>query len=95
MVLPAEVDSVHVHTAIVGPVVGQSNNELDIRLGGAFNHLVETREINCRLAILPPLEHAIVLATSVLREPTGVVSDILVVETPSAEYTKPRVMSGA
>lgn len=95
MVLPAEVDSVHVHAAIISPVVGQGHNEFHVGLGRGVHYLVEWLHVNSWLAILPKLEYDLrragALAT-VLRETLGVVSGVLVVEAPGAENLEAGVL---
>ena len=47
IVVPAAgVDSVDVHAAIVCPIVGQGNEELDAVLGGGVDDLIKARQVN-------------------------------------------------
>lgn len=57
MVSPAEVDGVHVHATVVGPVVRQSNNELHARLLRCPYNLVEGLNVDGGPVEVPALEH--------------------------------------
>lgn len=46
MVLATSIDSVDVHTAIVGPVIGQGDKKFDAMLGGGIDDLVKARQID-------------------------------------------------
>lgn len=89
MVLAAGVDSVDVHAAIVGPVVGQGDEELDAVLGGGIDDLVKARQVNGGCPVrLEPLEDC-VGRTRALGAVGGqsrrVVGPVLVVEAPGPE----------
>lgn len=87
MILASKVDSVHVHTTIVCPIVGEGNDELDSDLGGGVNNLVEALNIDSRLAIVPSLKDDLGSRTlaAVLRKTVRVVGGVLVVEAPGSE----------
>jgi len=87
VVLAAKVDGVHVHAAVVGPVVSEGDDELDAGLLGGVDDLVEALDRDGGLAVVPPLEDDLgggALA-AVLGETGGVVGGVLVVEAPGAE----------
>lgn len=98
MVLAPKVDGVHVHAAVIGPVVRQSHNELDVRVQGCVDHLVETRNIDGWLAIIPQLEDNLrgsgAFAT-VSRKSLRVVRGVLVIEAPGPEDIEPCVLGGS
>lgn len=84
MVLPPEVDSVDIHAAIVGPVVGQGNDKLDVRLERSVDHLVKGGQVDGRSAVLvEPLKHDVVgLAGTVVGQSVLDIGAVLVVEAP-------------
>lgn len=88
MVLATEISGVDVHTTIVCPVVGQSNNELHPGLLSSSNDLVEWLQVDL-LSTVVEILHDIVgstcALTAILRESTSDGGAILVVETPGAE----------
>ena len=89
MVLPAEVDRVHVHAPVVGPVVGQGDEELGAHLGGSVDDLVKGRDVDVGGAVgIPPLEDHVGRAgtlIAVIRQAVGHASAVLVVEAPSSK----------
>lgn len=59
MVLPAKIDGKNVHASIVGPVIGEGDNELNIGFSSGVNHLVELGDVDGGCAIFPPLENGV------------------------------------
>ena len=98
MVHPAEVDRVDVHTAVVGPVVGEGDEKLGSDLGGGVDDLVKGREIDVGCSIgVPPLEHHLRGAcalVSIVGQATGNPSAVLVVEAPGPEDAQAGVLGG-
>ena len=97
VVLAAEVDGVHVHAAIVSPVVSQGDDELHAGLGGGVDDLVEGLDVHSRLAVVPLLEDDLGGAgtlVAVLGKALGVVRGVLVVEAPGAEDLEAGVLGG-
>ena len=84
MVPPSEVDSVDVHAAVVGPVVGQRNDELDVGLECCIDNLVQGGQVDGRSAVLvEPLKHDVVgLAGAIVGQSVLDVGAVLVVEAP-------------
>jgi len=84
VVPPSEVNSVDVHAAIVGPVVGQGNDELDVRLESRVDNLVKRSQVDGRSAIfVEPLKHDVVgLAGAIVGQSVLDVGAVLVVEAP-------------
>ena len=88
MVLSTKIDSIHVHAAIVGPVVCKSNDEFDSGFLSSSHHLVEWLKVDCGLSIVPPLQNNLGFAcafSSILWESTGNRRYVSVVETPGAK----------
>lgn len=88
MVLATEVDSVHIHTTIVSPVVGKRYNELDAGLGGSIYDFVKRGDIDGGCAVGKSLEDNLSRTSSlatVLRQAIGIIGLIFVVETPCSE----------
>lgn len=56
VVLSAEVDGVDVHASIVGPVVGQSDDQLHADFAGGVDDFVKSLHIDGGLAVGPALE---------------------------------------
>ena len=70
MVLPTQVNRVHVHAAIVRPIIGESDEQLDANFGCCIHHLVEGLNVNGRGTIGKSLEDDLGLAspfTTILR----------------------------
>lgn len=88
MILSPEIDSIHVHTAVIRPVIRQGDDELDPDLLGSSHDFVERLQIYGRLPVIPPLENHSSPAgafASILGESIGVRGNVAVVETPCAE----------
>jgi hypothetical protein len=89
MVFSAELNSVNVHTTIVGPVVCQSNEEFNIGLLSSRDYFVEGCEVDLGLAIVPPLQNVWTgtsAFTTVLWETTGDCCAISIIEAPSTHH---------
>jgi hypothetical protein len=89
VVLAAKVDGVHIHTAVISPVVGQSHDELDANFLSGLDNLVEAADVNGGRSIgVEPLEDNLgrpgALA-AILGQATRDVGAVLVIEPPSAE----------
>jgi hypothetical protein len=88
VVVEAEVGGVHVHSAVVGPVVRQGDNEFDADVRGRNDDLVELGDVDGRRTVGPPLEDSFGIArafVAVLGIPIRIVCDVLVVEAPCTE----------
>lgn len=89
VVLPAQVDGVHIHPPIISPIVRQRNNQLNVGFARSINNLVKSLHVDSRLAVRSPALENNIRAPSafatVLRQAGRVVSGVLVVETPGAE----------
>ncbi len=88
MVLEAEVGGVHIHPAVIRPVVRQGDNEFQAYFRGRIDDLVELGDVDGRRAVVPPLKDSLRTAgafVAVLGEAVRVVRRILVVEAPCAE----------
>lgn len=92
MVFAAEVDSVNIHATVIGPVVRERDDELDSDLGRGIHNLIEAGDIDGRGPVrIPPLEDDLGRACplpSVLRQASGHVGPVLVVESPRAENSE-------
>lgn len=86
MVLSAEVYGVHVHTAVIGPVVCQRNNELGADLLSSVDHLVKMRNVDLGCAIaVPPLKDNLGRAgtfAAIVGKAARYKGPVLIVETP-------------
>lgn len=83
MVTAAQVDGVRVHAAVVGPVVGQGENQLHAGGFGSLDDILENRQVNSDGAvILEPLGDTVLGARVVLRDAAGNVGAVVVVEGP-------------
>ena len=88
VILTPEVDSIHIHTAVIRPVVRQSHDELDPDLLSSSHDFIKRLQVDSRLSVIPPLENHSSPAgafASILRESVGVRGHVAVVETPCAE----------
>src|SRR5687768_5204702 len=85
VVLTAEVDGIHIHASVIGPVVCERNDELDASFSRSINNLVEWRDIDDRCSIGPDLEGDLIAAI-VLRQARRIISSILVVEAPGTHH---------
>lgn len=88
MVLPAQVDSIHIHPAIISPVVRQRDNQLNPRPLGSPDNLVEWFEVNHRRAVVPPLEDDLGCSgafAAIIREAPFNGCDVFIIEPPCAE----------
>ena len=91
MILATKVNGVHIHTTIVGPIVGQRHNQLAADLRCCIDDFVERCYIDGRFTIYPSLEDDFSgpgTFSSVLRQSASDICCILVVEAPSAEDGK-------
>lgn len=98
VVLTTQVDRVHVHAAIVGPVVSERDEELDANLRGGIYHLVEGLDVDGRGPIGEPLENNIRVAgpfASVFGQPIWVIRNILVIESPGAKNFQTGLLRGS
>jgi hypothetical protein len=99
MVLPAQVNRVDVHAAVVGPVVGKSNNKLDADVGGGGDYSVEGINVDDRRAVGgPPLEDYFGIAcafVAILWQSVRVIGHVFVVKLPGAENSKPGSLGGS
>jgi hypothetical protein len=83
VVASAVVDGVDVHAAVVGPVVGEGEDELDAGGLGGLDDVLEDAQVNGDGAVgLEPLEDSVVGTSVVPGEAAGDVGAILVVEGP-------------
>lgn len=57
MVLASKVDGVDVHASVVGPVVGECDDELDADFAGRVDDFVEGLNVYRGLAVRPALEN--------------------------------------
>ena len=96
MVLSPEINGVDVHAAVVGPVVGQRDNELGADLLRGVDNLVEGSQIDDGGAVsLEPLKHNLGrFAGAVLGQPVGRVGAVLVIEAPRPEDGQPGIPGG-
>lgn len=88
MVLAAKVDSVDIHTTVVGPIVGQGNNQFTTHFLRSIDDLVERSQVDGGSAVRPGLEDDIggsCTFVAVFRETAGDVGCIFVVEAPGAK----------
>lgn len=95
MVLATEVDSVHVHSPIICPIVCQGDNELDPRSSCSIDHLVKKCHINRGCAVCPPLEDRFRRAcslTTIQGEAIWIIGYVLVIKPPSTEDPEPSVI---
>jgi hypothetical protein len=96
VVFAAKVDRVHIHAAVVSPVVGQSNDELDANFISSLDNLVEAADVNGGRSVgVEPLEHNFgspSALTTIVGQATRDVGAILVIETPSAENREPSLL---
>lgn len=70
MVLPTKVDSVDIHTAVISPVIGESDDKLNADFCRRIDYLVKVGDVDGRGAIRKPLKDRIRCActlASVLR----------------------------
>lgn len=102
VVLSTKIDSVHVHSTVISPVVGQGNDKLDVGpLRGADN-LVKGLEASLAVvdgwfAILPVLEVNLgrtSTLTAILGETVGIEGAVAVVEAPGTEDVEASVLGG-
>lgn len=86
VVFAAQVHGVDVHAAIVGPVVGQGDDELDAFFGGGVDHFVKGRDVDGGFAVGEPLEDDFVRTSiAILRKTTRDCGCVFVVEAPCTE----------
>jgi hypothetical protein len=89
VVFAPEIDGVDVHAAVVRPVVGKSNEQLDTNFLRGLHDLVEAAQVNRGGPVgMPPLEDNVGRASTlaaILRQTVRDVGDVLVIEPPSAE----------
>lgn len=88
VILPPQVDSIHVHPPIISPVVRQRDDQFHADFRRRVDDFVETRHVDRRLAVLPALENDFRGSrpfAAVLWQTSRVVSGVFVVEAPCAE----------
>jgi len=91
VILATKVNSVHIHTTIVGPIVGQRYNQLAADLRCCIDDFIEGCDIDRGFTICPSLEDDFSgpgTFGSILRQSASNICCILVVEAPSAEDRK-------
>ena len=91
MILATKINGVHIHTTIVGPIVGQRYNQLASDLRCCVDDFIEGCYIDGGFTIRPSLEDDFGgpgTFSSILRQSASDICCILVVETPSAEDRK-------
>jgi hypothetical protein len=88
VILPPQVNSIHIHPPIIGPIVRQRDDQFHADFRRRVNDFVETRHVDRRLAVLPALENDFRGSrafAAVLGQASRVVSGVFVVEAPCAE----------
>lgn len=89
MVATTEVDRVYIHAPVVSPVVSERDDQLDAGLLCSVDYFIERCEVDCRVAILPPLEHNARVSSTfsvIVRKAPINMSPVLIVDAPGTEY---------
>jgi len=98
VILAAEVDGVDVHAAVVGPVVGQGDEEFCAHLDGGVDDLVEGGDIDLGCSVgVPPLKYNVGRTgalVSVAGQASGNSSAVLFVEAPGPEDAQAGIRCG-
>jgi hypothetical protein len=94
VIFPTEVGGVDVHSAVISPVVGQSDDEFHSRLLSRCHYLVKRLDVNFSLAIVPPLHDIRVVVAAILRKTSCDGRSVPVIEAPSTEHIQTSLLSG-
>jgi hypothetical protein len=88
VILPPQVNGIHIHPSIISPVVRQRDDQFHADFRRRVDDFVKTRHVDRRLAVLPALENDFRGSrpfAAVLGQASRVVSGVFVVEAPCAE----------
>jgi hypothetical protein len=94
VIFPTEVCGIDVHSAVISPVVGQSDDEFHSSLLSRCHYLVKRLDVNFNLAIVPPLHDIWVVVASILRKTSRDGRSVPVIEAPSTEHVQTGFLSG-
>lgn len=97
VVLPTQVDGINIHTSVVGPIVCESDDQLDSCILCSGNHFIEWLQVDGLRPVVPALEDDLSVPSpfaSVIRQPAWNCRDVLVIETPSAEHFQAGISGG-
>jgi hypothetical protein len=98
MVLATELNSVHVHTTVISPVVSQGDKKLHVGFLSRCDYFVKWRQIDFGFAVFPPL-HDIWTGSgtlsAILWEATNYGSAVSIIETPGAHNVQTGLLRGS
>lgn len=93
MVATAKIDSVNVHTTVISPVVGQSQNKLHVGRFSSLNNDIKLAQINLDSSIsLEPLENSVLGTSVVLGQATRRECPVVVMESPGTDNLETSIL---